>query len=87
MRPAGVWPLLIAGCVACSSGPSAERLHDDCSMQPCAAGQTCLSYYGIAGPQGPLFKTCEIQCSADAVCPPPARCGATADGPPGNTCR
>ena len=78
---------IVLGSVACGGGPSAARLHADCSSQACASGQTCLAYYGFGGTTGPLFKTCEIQCSGNAGCPAPTQCGTTADGPPGSTCR
>ena len=81
-----IWLLFVLGTVACG-GASIAGLHADCSNQPCATGQTCMAYYGIAGDRGPLLKTCEIQCSDDAVCPSRTRCGTTVDGPPGNTCR
>jgi hypothetical protein len=85
-----VVPFLSSNCG--SSGPcggeaSTARLHADCSNEPCATGQTCMAYYGVAGAQGPLIKTCEIQCCDNAVCPSPTQCGTTVDGPPGNTCR
>ncbi len=56
----------------------------DCSADNaiCAAGTVCLSYFGIAGPQGPEFKTCEIPCSLPgANCPLGQSCQTIADGP------
>lgn len=50
----------------------------------CEAGTTCLSYYGIAGASGPLFKTCEIPCNGQ--CPAGQSCVTIADGP-GQVCR
>ncbi len=52
----------------------------------CAAGLTCVKYYGIAGPSGPQFKSCEIQCKTDAQCGEGHRCAMIADGP-GHVCR
>lgn len=52
----------------------------------CAQGLTCVSYYGIAGARGPEFKTCEIRCSDDSVCPRGTKCITIADGP-GQVCR
>ena len=52
----------------------------------CAEGATCVSYYGIAGPQGPQFKSCEIKCDSDAKCPTGRKCVTVADGP-GRVCR
>lgn len=55
----------------------------------CAKGFECVSYYGIAGPRGPQFKTCEIRCemqSKESVCPQGTKCVTVADGP-GQVCR
>lgn len=52
----------------------------------CATGTECVKYYGIAGPRGPEFKSCEIRCKADDSCPPAHRCATIADGP-GQVCR
>lgn len=49
----------------------------------CDAG-TCSKYYGIAGPSGPEFSSCEIAC--DAGCPTGTECVTIADGP-GAVCR
>ena len=60
----------------------------DCSAanSVCAAGTACLAYYGIAGPQGPEFKSCEIPClHPGAVCPLGQSCLTIADGP-GQVC-
>ncbi|HEU4614151.1 MAG TPA: hypothetical protein VFS15_18785 [Kofleriaceae bacterium] len=52
----------------------------------CAQGLTCVSYYGIAGPRGPQFKSCEIKCQAQTDCPAGTKCVTIADGP-GQVCR
>ena len=54
----------------------------------CAAGLTCVSYYGIAGAKGPQFKSCEIKCGAEekSPCPDGTKCTTIADGP-GQVCR
>lgn len=53
----------------------------------CAAGLTCKTYYGIAGPRGPKFTSCEIPCSGKASsCPKGQSCTTIADGP-GQVCR
>ena len=60
----------------------------DCSADNaiCADGTICLSYFGIAGPQGPEFKSCEIPCShPGASCPLGQSCLTIADGP-GQVC-
>lgn len=60
-----------------------------CEGQPCESPRQCLSYYGIAGPSGPLFHACEIPCSPEAAgggCPDGMRCVTIADGP-GDVCQ
>lgn len=50
----------------------------------CDNGLSCVSYYGIAGPSRPEFKTCEIQCSTSGStnqCPTGQSCVTVADGP------
>ena len=60
-----------------------------CADGKCAAGLTCVSYYGIAGPRGPKFTSCEIPCGlagASQGCPSGQKCITIADGP-GQVCR
>jgi len=52
----------------------------------CGGGATCARYYGIAGPSGPEFSSCEITCDAKGGCPEGASCVTVADGP-GQVCR
>jgi hypothetical protein len=54
----------------------------------CAPGLTCVVYYGIAGPAGPKFTSCEIKCSTSGKppCPTGQNCVTIADGP-GAVCR
>lgn len=53
----------------------------------CIAPTTCARYYGIAGPNGPAFYSCELACDgADKACPAGAHCITIADGP-GQVCR
>jgi hypothetical protein len=53
----------------------------------CADGLACVTYYGIAGPSGPAFKSCEVACADDpSVCPEGTQCISIADGP-GQVCR
>ena len=60
--------------------------------QPCDDGQCdngleCVEYYGIAGPRGPEFNSCEIRCGGKAPpCPDGQACVTIADGP-GQVCR
>jgi hypothetical protein len=65
--------------------PATER----CGDQQCAAGETCIEYYGIAGPRGPKFQTCGIPCKRGDKgdsCPEGKRCTTIADGP-GDVCQ
>jgi hypothetical protein len=52
----------------------------------CQAGASCVAYYGIAGPNGPEFKSCEVTCAGKGGCPEGTRCVTVADGP-GEVCR
>lgn len=60
----------------------------ECSeAKACAAGLSCTTYYGIAGPSGPAFHSCEVPCGQDkAQCPDATTCVTIADGP-GMVCR
>ncbi len=68
----------------------AERPGQGDKCQPdtgCAEGLTCVSYYGIAGPSGPQFHSCEIPCGEGKPgCPQGQSCITIADGP-GQVCR
>jgi hypothetical protein len=60
-----------------------------CNGEPCESPRRCISYYGIAGPSGPLFHACEIPCELEVDnggCPDGMRCVTIADGP-GNVCQ
>jgi hypothetical protein len=60
-----------------------------CDGQPCNPPRECISYYGIAGPSGPMFHACEIRCELGRGpdgCPEGTRCVTIADGP-GEVCR
>jgi eight-cysteine-cluster-containing protein len=60
-----------------------------CDGKTCKPGQECISYYGIAGPQGPRFQSCEWRCvrgKANSGCPAGTSCVNIADGP-GLVCR
>lgn len=60
---------------------------EPCPDNKCDSGLTCIAYYGIAGPQGPKFTSCEIPCGdPNAVCPEGQKCVTVADGP-GQVCR
>ena len=63
------------------------RLHTTCNLlNPCPAPMKCVSYYGYAGPRGPLFQTCEIPCpSGQLQCPIGLTCTVINDGP-GKVC-
>ena len=68
---------------------TAPKMGEKCGDgDSCAAGLTCVSYYGIAGAKGPQFKSCEIKCGAQekSPCPDGTKCTTIADGP-GQVCR
>src|SRR5262245_13371967 len=50
--------------------------------QGCAdAAGTCVGYFGIAGPGGPEFHSCEIMCGPEGqACPDGQQCITIADG-------
>ncbi|HUQ06126.1 MAG TPA: hypothetical protein VM261_26665 [Kofleriaceae bacterium] len=52
----------------------------------CGTGASCVKYYGIAGPSGPEFTSCEVTCAGKGACPEGTRCVTVADGP-GEVCR
>jgi len=57
-----------------------------CGDKTCAAGESCLSYYGIAGANGPRFQTCATPCGPKRTCPTGKSCVTVADGP-GDVCQ
>jgi hypothetical protein len=62
------------------------RQGQPCNDGKCAPGLRCLSYFGVAGPRGPSFSSCEIPClDARAICPEGQTCATVADGP-GRVC-
>ncbi|MEZ4364908.1 MAG: hypothetical protein R2939_01310 [Kofleriaceae bacterium] len=62
-------------------------LGDPCAEDgTCAAGVTCVRYYGFAGAAGPEFRSCEVRCDDGGGCPDGASCTTIADGP-GRVCR
>jgi hypothetical protein len=73
---------------AAPAGDLLTSLGQPCGDQDrCLAGAECKTYYGIAGPAGPAFKSCEIPCSSDGkACPTGTTCVTVADGP-GSVCR
>ena len=52
----------------------------------CPTGLECVKYYGIAGPKGPQFTSCETKCNDGKACPDGLKCTTIADGP-GAVCR
>jgi hypothetical protein len=69
-----------------ASAADAPGLGETCgSGDRCGKG-SCTAYTGIAGPQGPTFKTCEIKCTQAGGCPDGLKCVVIADGP-GSVCR
>lgn len=70
-----------------AGGGAAPGIGEPCGPdERCARGLTCVSYYGIAGPRGPKFKSCEIRCKDNSGCPKGRDCVTVSDGP-GQVCR
>lgn len=67
---------------AARSNPEAQAGESGvrCGEATCAPGETCIEYYGIAGPRGPKFQTCGIPCPT-GKCADGKRCVTIADGP------
>jgi eight-cysteine-cluster-containing protein len=80
-----VWYRAASATPAEGGGGAAQGM--PCDDGKCAAGLECVSYYGIAGPRGPKFTSCEIRCGLSAKsCPAGMSCITIADGP-GQVCR
>jgi hypothetical protein len=62
-----------------------KAIGSKCPDRKCASGLTCVEYFGIAGPSGPKFTSCEVRCGGSA-CPGDLKCVTIADGP-GAVCR
>ncbi|MGE0869198.1 MAG: hypothetical protein AB7P03_11570 [Kofleriaceae bacterium] len=79
-------PARDAGAPATSDGKQGEPCR--ASAPRCEKPLTCVEYYGIAGPRGPKFTSCEIPCPPDrkVSCPSGQSCVTIADGP-GAVCR
>jgi eight-cysteine-cluster-containing protein len=69
-----------------NSGEAPSGATVACGTKTCKPGQECISYYGIAGPRGPKFESCEWKCNKDGSCPKGTKCVTVADGP-GRVCR
>ena len=55
---------------------------ESCSEGKCGKGLTCITYFGIAGPSGPAFTSCEIPCrNPTDHCPKGQKCVTIPDGP------
>jgi eight-cysteine-cluster-containing protein len=60
-----------------------------CGNERCKPGEECITYRGIAGAKGPVFRECGIRCRRGRPrggCPEGMRCVMIADGP-GPVCR
>lgn len=68
--------------------PVEEPAPSSCATLLCQPPQVCIEYYGIAGPSGPKFASCEIRCGGEknVACPDDLQCVTIADGP-GQVCR
>ena len=70
-----------------NSGGGGAAQGQACPDGRCAEGLTCVKYYGIAGPSGPEFTSCEIPCMGPkSKCPDGQTCMTISDGP-GSVCR
>lgn len=60
-----------------------SKLHTDCTAASCPPSMQCLAWYGVSGPLGPKYMTCEIPCDpASPSCPNGLSCAGSGDGPP-----
>lgn len=86
----GILGLVALGALCGAAGDGCEPAPgqgEPCGVNDaCESGLTCLHYYGIAGPSGPEFTSCEIPCTSNNDCPEQQSCTLIADGP-GNVCR
>jgi hypothetical protein len=82
----------VAACSGASTptptpAPGAVEYGSKCSPEgTCPATLECVKYYGIAGPKGPQFSSCEMRCDGKEGCPTGLDCITIADGP-GQVCR
>lgn len=64
-----------------------EPAEATCATVLCEPPTVCLEYYGVAGPAGPKFVSCEVPCGEGRdECPEGQQCITIADGP-GQVCR
>src|SRR5262245_57778164 len=45
-----------------------------CPDGACAVGLDCITFFGVAGPRGGTFTSCEIRCGGARVCPRGQEC-------------
>jgi hypothetical protein len=71
-----------------AQGPTAAgpQIGETCGANDACGEGSCVTYYGIAGPRGPAFKSCEIKCDPKTPCADGRTCVTIADGP-GQVCR
>jgi hypothetical protein len=89
MRPtpgSGSAPGTGSGSGTPTAGEERPKLGEPCAANDVCGEGTCVKYYGIAGPRGGEFKSCEIRCDADGRCEGSRKCITVADGP-GQVCR
>jgi hypothetical protein len=68
------------------SANAGPKLGEPCGANDACGEGSCVTYYGIAGPRGPAFKSCEIKCDGGTPCAGGRKCTTIADGP-GLVCR
>ena len=64
----------------CGCGCTLPGRGESCPAGLCAQGFSCISYYGVAGPAGELFSSCEIPCDSKGMCPRDEMCMTISDG-------
>ncbi len=88
VRPPDPPPIAVradAGAAPLPAGAGAQGT--PCADGRCQPGLACVEYYGVAGPSGPRFTSCEIRCASPTdKCPRGQRCTTISDGP-GRVCR
>lgn len=84
---AGAWMCGSSSCEWACSMTALPGMGETCGDgDACQSGLQCIHYYGIAGPGGPEFRSCEKRCSANTDCSGSQSCVTISDGP-GRVCR
>jgi hypothetical protein len=84
-QPVETMPVKVEPPPVVDAGAAVITLGMPCLDGKCAEGLTCMRYYGVAGPRGPEFSSCERPCEG-SKCPAGESCTTISDGP-GRVCR